>query len=266
MKESTAQEVCKTFVRGWVPTFGLPTEITSDNGSCFIARLWKDLNATLGTIVNFTPPNHAASLGGLERLHRDLKVGLRASLHHMADTNGSKWMSCLPWTLLGRRTAYQPDLQTSPAEVVLGQMPKIPGDLLNVDAADQSTLPDLLDKLRTNAAQPARPTAHHSTPPVYMPEEALTCTHVYVLKGKPAPLGPLYEGPFEIKQRIGKSSLIIHVGNWATGQPRHELQHWNNCIPYTAGNAKSAVKTTRGRKPLNPQAQKFEPSHSVRCP
>ena len=118
----------------------------------------------------------------------------------------------------------------------------------------------------SQAGSSARPTAHHGSPPVYMPEEALTCTHVYVQKGKPAAggLGPFYEGPFKIEQRVGKSTLIINAGNWANGKPRHETQHWNNCIPYTADSpVENAVKAKRGRKPLNHLAQKFEPADSV---
>ena len=265
MSEQTSSAVCNAFLQNWIPRFGIPSEIQSDNGSSFVARLWQDLNSTLGNIITFTPPNHAASLGGLERLHRDLKIGLKTALYKMADVHGNQWYSALPWTLLGRRTAFQPDLGATPAELVLGQLPKIPGDLVNVDAHERSTIPELLQKLRTNAARPPVQTAHHGTPPIFMPEDAEIAKRVYVKKGKPTKLGAMYEGPFDIVQRVGKSSLIVSVGAWADGRPRNELQHWNNCIPHKESDTEPelATKAKRGRKQLNPTAPDFEPSPSV---
>ena len=57
-----------------------------------------------------------------ERFHRSLKASLRARLH---DGN---WIDELPWVLLGLRTATKEDLQTSPAEMVFGDSPLLPGE------------------------------------------------------------------------------------------------------------------------------------------
>ena len=173
----------------------------------------------------------------------------------MQDRYGSKWSRALPWILLARRTAFQPQLNTSPAELVLGQMPRLPGDLLETQG---QRLTDLLEHLRTNAARPPVETAHHRKITPFMPKEAQEATHVYTRKGNPAPLAPLWEGPYEIKQRIGNSCLKIHVGNWSNGTPRHELAHWNNCFPAPLGaDITPGVKPKRGRKPLNANAPEF---------
>ena len=118
MPEATAKACATTFVREWVPRFGLPSHASSDNGPSFVAAVWKGLQDTLGTVVNFSPPLHPQSLGGLERQHRDIKVGLKSLLLGMASTHQSRWVEALPWVLLGRRTAHQPDLTASPAELV----------------------------------------------------------------------------------------------------------------------------------------------------
>ena len=111
---------------------------TSDNGNTFVSNLWKDLHSSLGIEVVFTPPYHPSSLGGVERKHRDLKTAIKASLHQlvredlvdMAKEAGEQWMARLPWVLLGRRTAYQPELDATSAELVYGSNPTVPGDIV----------------------------------------------------------------------------------------------------------------------------------------
>ena len=264
LKEATSQACAEAFIQNWVPTFGIPFEAVSDNGNTFISNLWKDLHASLGTIISYTPPFHPQSLGSLERAHKDIKSGLKTALHAMNDRYGEKWLTALPWTLLGRRTQYQPELGTSPAELVLGQTPRVPGDL--VDNGGEK-LPELLDRLRTNAATPPVQTAHHSEITPYFPESAKVATHVMVKKGKPTPLGAIYDGPYEIVQRIGKSCLKVRVGNWANGQPRHELTHWNNAYPVPVdADIPAAEKVRRGRKPLDANAPTFLPVNGVILP
>ena len=255
--DSTSEACVQAFIQHWVPTFGLPAEAISDNGPCFVSNIWKGLHDALGTIVTYTPPLHPQSLGSLERQHRDIKSGLRTALFTMNDRYGHNWLRALPWVLLGRRTAFQQDLDTSPAELVLGQMPLLPGDL--VDNAGEN-LPELLERLRTNAATPPVQTAHHDTITPYFPAAAKNATHVMQRRGQPTPLGGRYEGPFPIQQRIGNSCLKIKVGNWANGAPRHELTHWNNChpLPLTT-DWEEAHKAKRGRPALNANAPSFKP-------
>ena len=87
--------------------------------------------------------------------------------------------------------------------------------------------------------------------------------------GKPLPLGPRYDGPFKIDQRIGNSCLKLRVGNWANGQPRHELAHWNNCFPVPLDcPIPEAVKAKRGRKAkaLNANANDFVAGAQLHTP
>ena len=173
----------------------------------------------------------------------------------MGDRYGSKWSSALPWVLLGRRTQYQPALDTSPAELLYGQQLLLPGDGVQNNG---QTLTDLLQDLRNNAAKLPIQTTHNSTITPYVPQSAQNATHILMRKGKPTILGPVYEGPFEITQRIGKSCLKVRTGNWVNGTPRHELAHWNNCVP-APGTLITAEKAKRGRKTLNANAPEFIP-------
>ena len=249
MAVATAESCAEAFLAQWISRFGLPTTATSDNGNTFVNQLWQSINENLGILVSYTPLYSPASLGSLERQHRDLKVGLRATLHRMGDQGGSEWLRMLPWVLLGRRTAYQPELDTCSAEMVLGQTPRVPGDLAGADLALDSDLPSLLERLRTRAAQPPVQTAHHGERKVYMPAITDTTTHVYVKRGKVAPLGVKWDGPFKIIERIGKSSLKVRVASYANGLPRYETHHWMNCKPaYFIAEPQEAEKPRRGRK------------------
>merc|ERR1711951_38473 len=140
MAEATAQNCCDAFINHWVSRFGLPQTATTDNGNTFVSQLWSQLHQKLGTVVNYTPLYHPASLGGLERQHRDIKASLNAVLYHMGDQHGSRWLSALPWVLLGRRSAYQQDLGTSPAELAFGQTPLVPGALAGADLNQETDL------------------------------------------------------------------------------------------------------------------------------
>ena len=81
--------------------------------------------------VKFSPLYSPQSNGLIERQHRAIKESLIAALHSMGDIHKSKWFWQLPWTMLGRRVAYSPDLGASPAQLTMGATPVIPGGLVN---------------------------------------------------------------------------------------------------------------------------------------
>ena len=122
MCEATADSCSTAFTDGWVLRFRLSQEMRSDNGNTFVSKLWAKPQV-LGIEVSYTPPYHAASLRHIERMHRDIKAGLKTALYNIGRDHGAKWMDCLPWVMLARRTAIQQDLSTSPAELVLGTHP-----------------------------------------------------------------------------------------------------------------------------------------------
>ena len=251
MAEATAANCCLAFLRGWAQRFGLPKKATSDNGNTFVSNLWQDLHAILGIEVYYTPLYHASSLGHVERQHRDLKMGLKTTLHEMADTHGHQWMSRLPWVLLGRRTSFQPELQSTSAELVFGQNPTVPGDLIDPISDNEATpaLQDMLEGLRKHAAKPAIQTAHHRDIKTNMPPDVSSATHVYIRRGKTPPLGHNYDGPFEIEDRLSDSTIQVRVGSFADGRPRYEKHHWSNCKVAVTTSEVTATKPNKGRKP-----------------
>ena len=166
----------------------------------------------------------------------------------MGDEHKSKWMSVLPWTLLSRRTSYHSELQATPSEVVFGENPAVPGDLAGADLPADPNLPALLDRVRANAQRPPAQTTIRRTPQVYYPPSTDTATHVYLRNQKPTPLSPMRDGPYQIIERLGKSTVKVKTGEFKSGAPRTEVHHWRNCTPYILPqNADSAVKKPLGR-------------------
>ena len=178
--EATSLNCCNGFIRAWLARYGCPETITSDNGSTFTANLWTDLNRVLGIEVNYVPRYHQSTNGAIERQHRTLKESIKASLYQMGDTHRSEWMQQLPFTLLGRRVALQPDLQASAADLTLGAAPVLPGVFVEEDKS-QFDPHTFLKTLQIKDAQPPIPMSRNSAPDrVYMPDSTQKATHVYV--------------------------------------------------------------------------------------
>ena len=155
-----------------------------------------------------------------------------------------------PWVMLGKRTAFQPDVGASPAELVYGQTLQVPGDLPGAELKPDSTLANLLERVRKNALRPPVQTAHHSTPVSQIPKEMANATHVLVKIEKTTPLGGRYDGPYEILRREGQACLVVKVGEFNDGRPREELVHWDNCkVAYFLEEPFTVDKPKLGRKP-----------------
>ncbi|GFY58559.1 pro-Pol polyprotein [Trichonephila inaurata madagascariensis] len=66
--------VVATVIREWIPRFGVPGLITTDQGPQFESHLSRELCACLGISKIRTTPYHPSSNGLVERTHRSLKL------------------------------------------------------------------------------------------------------------------------------------------------------------------------------------------------
>ena len=216
----------------------------------FTSDLWRDLNRVLGIQVNYVPRYHQSTNGAIERQHRTLKESLKASLIEMGNQHRDKWMLQLPFTLLGRRVALQPDLQASSADFVLGASPVLPGVIFD-DKVGQDDPHALLQTLQHNADRPAVPMSRHCQPDQpYMPEETENATHVYIEVGHPENLGMKFMGPFLIVDRPSPTTITVKVGITKRGLPRLETHHWSRAhVAHLRPDAILAERTDLGRRP-----------------
>ena len=123
---------------------------------------------------------------------------------------------------------------------MFGEMPRLPGDLDPNMPLDHS-LADILERAKKNAARPPAQTSLRKELPVFYPPAAQNATHVYLHRGKKTPLSPIADGPYLIKERLGKSCLRISTGDFVNGRPRTEVVHWKNCSPHIIPDSPDAI-------------------------
>lgn len=73
LEDIRASTVANAFLFGWVSRFGVPTQITTDQGRQFESSLFKEFAKVIGTKVFHTTSYHPQANGQIERWHRFLK-------------------------------------------------------------------------------------------------------------------------------------------------------------------------------------------------
>ncbi|KFD69464.1 hypothetical protein M514_18336 [Trichuris suis] len=163
VRDISARTVAETFLANWIARFGVPRQITTDQGRQFESHLWTALNKLMGTKHTPTSAYHPQANGLVERFHRQLKTPLIARMHAL----GIKWTLALPLVLLGIRAALKADLGLAPAEMVYGSSLRLPAELIaptsgraNVDPTDLTGV--LKAAMRGDAAPHSAQTEHQS--------------------------------------------------------------------------------------------------------
>jgi transposase InsO family protein len=109
----TGDTVARALLTGWIPRFGCPQTITTNQGRQFESQLFRSLDKLYGIQLSRTIAHHPAANGLVERVHRTLKTAIMCH-------DGRQWTEALPLILLGIRAASK-DLQESVAEHVYGE-------------------------------------------------------------------------------------------------------------------------------------------------
>lgn len=199
----TAESCATAFISGWVARFGCPSRITTDRGQQFKSNLFKAMASLLGTTCHATTAYHPAANGIVERFHRQLKAAI------ICHDNPS-WSEVLPLVLLGIRTAWKQDIQSTAAELVYGESLTLPGEFLcpKYDYSSSDII-DFAQRLRSHiiklSPQPTR-WHHNSNKTFYVPRSLSTASHVFIRQGQPhRSLEAPYQGPFKVIRRRDKS-------------------------------------------------------------
>ena len=157
-------------------------------------------------------------------------------------------MDALPWVLLGLRVKYQPNLDASSAQMVLGMSPRIPGQVMGHPGPplNSSQLRALLDQLYVMAdREPVPTTTKVNKLDIH---DTTNATHVYVKVENPTSLSPKFEGPYAIVSRPTRSTVEVKVGLFKDGSLRTNTYHWSSCkVAHMRSGAPEASRPALGR-------------------
>ena len=210
LSSMTAVDCARALLHHWIARFGVPSDITTDQGRQFTSEVWAELHRVLGIRPLRTTAYHPQANGMIERTHRVLKERL------MARNSSSSWIDHLPAVLLSIRSSVREDSGVSPAELVFGSPLRLPGQLLPdpVPLAPPSTdfVADLHRSLR--AALPM-PVIHHSasSASTRIPSALQSAAFVFVrVDAVRPPLCRPYEGPFKVLEPGPKTFKLEKLG------------------------------------------------------
>ena len=207
---ATAADCAVALLRYWVSRFGVPLDITTDQGPQFTSLLWAELMSLLGVKALRTTSYHPQSNGMVERVHRVLKERLMSRSPCASD-----WMANLPWVLLGLRSSTRDDSAISPAHLVYGGPLRLPGDFFFSGPSSPVKTTDFVVQLQRSLRDmsPYPADFHDDHRPSAVPSALTKCSAVFVrIDAVKKPLTRPYLGPFEVLERNNKTFVILKAG------------------------------------------------------
>ncbi|GFY39348.1 retrovirus-related Pol polyprotein from transposon 412 [Trichonephila inaurata madagascariensis] len=168
----TAETVTATVIREWIPRFGVPGLITTDQGRQFESHLSRELCACLGISKIRTTPYHPSSNGLVEPTHRSLKAALIAH-------STPRWTQVLPFVLLDLRSVIKEDINATTAEKVYGTSIRLPSDFFQ-DTGTNNVSEFVQHLKQTMHNIKPVPTSSHGRKTVFVHPELSLCTHVFL--------------------------------------------------------------------------------------
>lgn len=207
LTDITAENVAKAFISMWISRFGCPEKVTTDRGRQFESHLFSKISSIIGSHHLKTTAYHPAANGLVERFHRQLKAAIMCH----ADES---WTETLPLVLLGIRSSWKEDLSASSAELVYGEVLKLPGEFFEPTTDRLTDYTDFLTRLRLHMKQlQPKAVARHGSAKVFVFKDLSTVSHVFIRQDfVRRSLQPPYAGPYRVVSRNDKFFAIDVAG------------------------------------------------------
>ena len=139
LPDKSARSVADMLMERWMPKYGFPLTIHSDQGSEFENRVIHDIVRLLGSVKTKTTPYHPQSDGLVERFNRTV-ISMLAMFVTPEKTN---WDDLLPLLMLAYNTSVHASTGHTPFRVAFGEECNLPGNLIHRHLQDPCTPVDL---------------------------------------------------------------------------------------------------------------------------
>ena len=127
LKDKTARSVADALMDIWLPRYGFPLFLHSDQGKEFDNAMIHKLSELLGTVKTKTTPYHPRSDGLVERFNRTLLAMLAMFVSQEHDN----WDDLLPFMMLAYNTTVHTTTGFTPYRLVFGEECNLPGNLVH---------------------------------------------------------------------------------------------------------------------------------------
>ena len=127
LKDKTARSVADALMDIWLPRYGFPLFLHSDQGKEFDNTMIHKLSELLGTVKTKTTPYHPRSDGLVERFNRTLLAMLAMFVSREHDN----WDDMLPFLMLAYNTTVHTTTGFTPYRLVFGEESNLPGNLVH---------------------------------------------------------------------------------------------------------------------------------------
>jgi transposase InsO family protein len=119
LPNKTAKGIYDFLMREYIPRFGVPGVLLTDNGAEFKNKLISEGLKDLGVEVRHTTPYHPQANGMVERYHRTLKGVLKK----LVNSRAGKWEEALGEAIMAYRTVSSDSTKFSPFYLTYGRHP-----------------------------------------------------------------------------------------------------------------------------------------------
>ena len=220
----TARDIALLFVSGIVRLHGTPERLISDRDSKFTSQFWSDFTEAMGSVRAMSTANHPQTDGQTERTNRTLEQVLRA----YTNNDLQRWDELLPNvefvfnSMKSRATGF------SPFETLYGVCPRmhmtghfsskphpdmdaLKTRIARIQSIVKSNLHRAAEEMKRWADKTKRDVVFEVGDMVMVHRDWITPPSIRTLTSKTRKLSPIWVGPYQVLERIGKNAYRLQL-------------------------------------------------------